>query len=69
MNFTSTSYHEFMTHGTSLHAHIYTGQSIIDLLMRTNNEVPPLPQWITTGAILGLQEGTSQVRAKVFLIF
>ncbi|GAB4851756.1 hypothetical protein Ancab_031158 [Ancistrocladus abbreviatus] len=56
---------QIQVHGTSIQGAILHGNSppeLIETLTETIGRLPELPQWITSGAVIGMQGGTDTVR-------
>lgn len=57
----------FKTHGNAAHVTIDKANSppaLLGLAARRHGSMPPLPDWIISGAIVGLQGGTARVREE-----
>lgn len=64
LDYTSATYHSLYSHGSRLDLEWLFGSSPMDVVEKVATRLgtqPPLPDWIITGAILGLEEGTNEV--------
>ncbi|KAK7070085.1 hypothetical protein SK128_004084 [Halocaridina rubra] len=64
LNFTNDDYHEVYLHNTGLQATMLWGSDLMETVQKVTTELgkqPVLPDWIMTGATLGLQRGTQEM--------
>ena len=64
LDFSHEAFHELHVQGVAGRVHVQTGAELAALvvqLTRFLGRQPPLPEWVHSGAILGIQGGTKMV--------
>lgn len=67
LDFTSDEFHEIFIVGKPSKVFFSSGESLADTLVQMSRffkTQPILPEWVSDGAILGVQGGTERVRFK-----
>ena len=72
MDFAHQAFHELHVQGMAGRIHVQTGHDLSALVGHLTHFLgrqPPLPEWVQSGAILGIQGGTKMVRDRIHLVW